>query len=178
MLETELVPPVRAYLEALGYRVYVNPDGADFFDVIARRGGEVGLVELKVADWKKVVHQALRRRGWGDWVAVVLPRRSLAEKVLARPEAPRGARVGVWCLVDRQLRVLRAAQPLVAPGEVDPFPEPKAWLLERLELTDAFGGPGTIDWSVPDAGRLSAARRSSRDWRLEEFPEGRSTDPP
>lgn len=178
MRETELVPPVRAYLDGLGYRVYVNPDGADFFDIVVRRGTEVGLVELKVADWRKVIHQALRRRGWGDWVAVVVPRSSLAAKILDRPEAPRATRVGVWCLVDGAVRVVRPARPLVESGEVDPFPEPKAWLVERLDLTDAAGGPGSLSWSVPDAGRVAGRRRSSRDWRLEEFPEDPPSGPP
>ena len=171
MLERELVPPVRAYLEGLGYRVYVDPDGADYFDVVARRGEEVGLVELKVADWKKVVHQALRRRGWGDWVAVVVPRRSLAEKIVARPSALRGTRVGVWYRDGDSVSVLRAAAPFVAPGEIDPFPEPKHWLLERLAIADGLA-PGTVvTWGVPDAGRVAGRGRSSRDWRLEEFPE-------
>jgi hypothetical protein len=173
VLERELVPPVRAYLEGLGYTVYVNPDGADYFDVVARRGSEVGLVELKVADWKTVVVQALRRRGWGDWVAVVLPRRSLAEKAVARPTAPRGVRVGVWYLEDGVTRVLRPAAPLVAVGEVDPFPEPKRWLVERLDLVERYGVAEPVTWSVPDAGRVGPHRRSSRDWRLEEFPEDR-----
>src|SRR5580700_8943723 len=106
MRETELVEPVRRYLEALGYRVFVNPDGADYFDVVVRRGTEVGLVELKVADWPKVLAQALRRRGWGDWVAVVLPRRSLAQRVVGRPTAPRGGRVGVWYLSAGSVEVL------------------------------------------------------------------------
>ena len=170
MLETELVAPVRAHLEADGYRVYVNPDGADYFDIVARKADEVGLVELKVADWRKVVHQALRRRGWGDWVAVVVPRRSLAAKILAHPTAPRGARVGVWCLDGGKVRVVRPATPLVAAGEVDPFPEPKAWLHERLNATDGPGG-SALTWSVPDAGYVAGRGRSSRDWRLEEFPE-------
>lgn len=173
MRETELAPPVRAFLEAQRYRVYVNPDGADYFDVVARRGTEVGLVEMKVADWKTVVVQALRRRGWGDWVAVVVPRRSLAEKVLARPTAPRGTRVGVWYVDAGEVRELRKAAPLVAPGEVDPFPEPKQWLSERLDIVDTYGAGAPVNWSVPDAGRVGANPRSSRDWRLEEFPEER-----
>ncbi|MCI4333971.1 MAG: hypothetical protein L3K01_09690 [Thermoplasmata archaeon] len=173
MLETELVPPVQAHLAAQGYSVYVNPDGADYFDIVVRRDTEVGLVELKVADWKTVIVQALRRRGWGDWVAVAVPRRSLAEKILARRTAPRGVRVGVWYLDVGEVRVLREAAPLVAAGEVDPFPEPKRWLAERLDIVDQYGVAEPVNWSVPDAGRVGPHRRSSRDWRLEEFPEER-----
>jgi len=171
MRETEMVEPVRRHLESLGYRVFVNPDGADYFDVVVRRGSEVGLVELKVADWKTVVTQALRRRGWGDWVAVVLPHRSLAEKAVARRTAPRGTRVGVWYLSRDTVEILRPATPFVLEGEVDPFPDPKRWLLERLAIADGAGVAEPVTWSVPDAGRVGARRRSSREWRLEEFPE-------
>jgi hypothetical protein len=166
-----MVDPVRRHLESLGYRVFVNPDGADYFDVVVRRGSEVGLVELKVADWKTVVTQALRRRGWGDWVAVVLPRRSLAEKAVARRTAPRGTRVGVWYLANDAVEILRPATPFVLEGEVDPFPDPKRWLLERLAIADGAGVAEPVTCSVPDAGRVGARRRSSREWRLDEFPE-------
>ena len=43
--EAELVRSTARYLETLGYRVRIDPDGADYFDLVARRGREVGLVE-------------------------------------------------------------------------------------------------------------------------------------
>lgn len=172
MRESELGPPVRRFLEGQGYRVWIDPDGSDYLDVVARKDEEIGLVELKLADWKKVLAQAIRRRGWADWVAVVLPRRSLAEKVLAAPQAPRATRVGVWSLVNGDVAVLRPAQPLWADGEPHPFPE----LRERLTLMTDLLASGTIPpglrWNLPGAvGRLPGGRRSTRDWRLEEFPE-------
>ena len=174
MLERELAPPVVRYLEGNGYRVWVDPDGSDYLDVVARRGDEIGLVELKVADWKKLLAQAVRRRGWADWVAVALPRASLAGRLLASPQAPRATRVGVWVASPAGVEVLRPALPLWAPGEERPFPE----LRERIDLLTGRLVEGSLPvgvrWNLPGSrGRLPGHRRSTRDWRLEEFP-----DPP
>lgn len=171
MRERELADPVRRHLEARGYRVWVDPDGSDFLDVVARNGDEVGLVELKVADWHRVLAQAIRRRGWADWVAVALPRRSLAQRLLGAPQAERAKRVGVWTVTGGEVEVLRDAGRLWEPGEVHPFPE----LRERiLAITDALLDgtivPG-VRWNLPGSrGRLPGGRRATRDWRLEEFP--------
>lgn len=170
MRESELAPPVRAHLEALGYTVWVDPDGSDYLDLVARRGGEVGLVELKVADWKKVVAQALRRRGWGDWVAVALPSPGLARKAVERPATPRGRRVGVWLVRDGRVEVLRPAEPLVAPGESPPFPEMRAALLELTDRLLAGELPEGVGWGLAGAARTADGRlRTTRDWRLPEF---------
>ncbi len=172
MREKELADPVRQHLERDGYRVWVDPDGSDFLDVVARRGPEIGLVELKVADWRKVLAQAIRRRGWADWVAVALPKRSLAEKLLAAPQASRARRVGVWVVDAGAVVVLRPAAPLWAAGEPHPFPE----LRERIEsLTDLLESktlPEGVRWNLPGSrGRLPGGRRGTRDWRIEEFPQ-------
>lgn len=169
--EGDLAPAVRRFLEPQGYRVWVDPDGSDFLDVVARRGQEMGLVELKLADWRKVAAQAARRRGWADWVAVLVPRASLAEKILALPQAPRAKRIGVWSLQAGEVRVHRPSEPLWSPGETHPFPELRA----RLETMTDLLAAGTIEpgvkWNLPgSSGRLPGGRRSTRDWRLEEFP--------
>lgn len=174
MLETELAPPVVAFLEGQGYRVWRDPDGSDYFDIVCRRGEEVGLVELKVADYRKLLAQAHRRRGFADWVAVALPKRLLAEKLLALPSTERGRRVGVWRVREGKVTVLRPAEPLRAAGETNPFPEARARLVQLLDELEAGRlEPGTR-WegiaAVPGAGRL---RRATRNWRLDEF-----SDPP
>ena len=170
MLERELVEPVRQYLAGLGYRVFVDPDGSDYFDVVARHGEEVGLVELKVADYRKVLAQAHRRRGFGDWVAVVLPRKTLVDKLLALPSTERGRRVGVWHLYRGEVFVDRPASPLVAPGESAAFPEARARLVELLDAMEAGELPEGVRWegisAVPGGGHR---RRATRDWRLDEF---------
>jgi hypothetical protein len=181
VLEAELASPVRRHLERAGYRVWVDPDGSGYFDVVARRGTEVGLVELKIADWRRVFEQALRRRGWADWVAVALPRASLAARLVQRPGAPRAARVGIWVVGDAEIRVLREARPLVGDGETDPFPLLKAQLAESLDLLDRGDlGPG-VRWGfavAPSPSRRAGRRGATREWRLEEFEPDPVPDPP
>jgi hypothetical protein len=168
--ERELAGPVRAYLESLGYRVWVDPDGTDYYDVVARRGREVALVELKLSDGRTVLRQALRRRGWADWAAVAVPSERLARRIAQRPVAERGERVGVWAVVGDELRVVRAASPFVGPGEVDPFERLKVALHERLDLLEAGALPEGIAWHLLAASRRDLpGARSTRDWRLEEF---------
>src|SRR5208282_6635002 len=94
--EREVVATAAAYLQGLGFRVYPNPDSTDYFDLVARRGNEVGLVEAKVSGSRAVLVQALKRRAWGDWVAVVLPSEKAAERLVARTDGTRASRVGVW----------------------------------------------------------------------------------
>jgi hypothetical protein len=169
--ERALADPVRRHLEADGFRVWVDPDGSDFLDVVARRDEEVGLVELKVADWKTVLVQALRRRAWGDWVAVALPRRSLAEKVLARSAAGRPSRVGVWVVAGESVEVVRPARRLYDPGEPDPFESPRARLRLFLDALEGGGLPEGFEWGLAaHAAQATHRRRPALDWTLEEFP--------
>lgn len=176
MRERDLAGPVVAHLEADGYRVWVDPDGSDFLDVVARRGPVIGLVELKLADWRKVLAQAQRRRGWADWIAVVLPKRTLATKLLAVPVNDRAQRIGVWVVDGGRVEVVRPAEPLWLANEARPFVELRQRIEEMTDrLLDGSLPPG-VRWNLPGArGRIGRTQRSTRDWRLEEFPE--SADP-
>ncbi|MGI0131661.1 MAG: hypothetical protein ACREDK_00980 [Thermoplasmata archaeon] len=166
MIESEMAVPVRQHLEAQGYTVWVDPDGTDYFDMVARRGSEVGLVELKVSDARKVLGQAVRRRGFGDWVAVVLPRESTARRVLALPVPAPGARVGVWWLEGGTVRVARAA--IARPVDSDdPFADRRRALVEMLDHLEAGRLPLGVAWSHLTHGRA----RPRREVRLDEFPD-------
>jgi len=105
--ERELVRTVAGYLAEQGYRVAVDPDGTDYFDLVARRGEEVGLVEVKVGDSKAVLAQALKRRGWGDWSAVALGSVRAAERLSNRTASTRAAPIGVWSVGPEAVRVHR-----------------------------------------------------------------------
>lgn len=165
--EAEMAEPVRRYFESQGYRVWVDPDGTDYFDMVARRGTEVGLIELKVHDARKVLGQAVRRRGFGDWVAVVMPRESAARRVLALPVPAPGQRVGVYWLDGDAVRVARPPAPRPT-GEDDPFGERRRALTEMLDHLEAGRLPVGVAW-----GHLThGAARPRREVRLDEFPEG------
>lgn len=70
--ETELYPPVKAYLETLGYEVKGEVGAAD---VVAMRAGEEPLiVELKTGFSLTLLQQAVARQAVSDTVYVAVPR--------------------------------------------------------------------------------------------------------
>lgn len=170
MRESELRAPVLAHLRSRGYAAWAAPDGRDYFDIAALRGGLVGLVELKVADGPKVFAQALRRRAWADWVAVAVPGLRTARRLATIREPAVAGRIGVWRVGPEGVVELRAAEPLRDPEAGDPFAESRARVRELLEgLGSGEIGPG-IDWGIFGGPRpLGPGRRSTADYRLEEF---------
>jgi len=72
MQETELYPPVKAFLEAAGYEVKAEIGPADVMGV--RDGGEPVLVELKTAFSLALFHQGIARLAVSDLVYVAVPR--------------------------------------------------------------------------------------------------------
>ncbi len=72
MQETELYPPVKAFLEGQGYDVKAEIGAAD---VVACRGDEDPLVvELKTGFSLSLVHQAVARQAITDTVYIAVPR--------------------------------------------------------------------------------------------------------
>ncbi len=166
-----MVRAVALHLESRGYRVRVDPDGTDYFDLVARNDTGVGLVEAKVADARKVWAQAVRRRGWGTWSAVVLARPITAERLAARTAMSRASRIGVWSLDDGKVRVHRPARPWVAPDEPDPYAELRERFLRILDALDAGTLPIDARWEgVPRAVRRASKGRGFSEWRLDEPP--------
>ena len=168
--ESEIVTAARRHLEAEGFRVWVNPDGRDYFDLVARRGAEVGLVEAKVAGTSQVLSQALRRRAWGDWVAVVLASERAAWRLAHRTARTRAARVGVWwARRGTGVTVVRAARPWVVDGSSDPFAPLRARFSRLLDLLDAGEVPDSVRWDgVVREVRRASGGRGFQEWRLDE----------
>lgn len=72
MRETELYPPIKAFLEGQGYEVKAEVDAAD---VVACRDGEEPLVvELKTGFSLTLIHQAIARQSVTDAVYIAVPR--------------------------------------------------------------------------------------------------------
>ncbi|MGA8542905.1 MAG: hypothetical protein WB947_05125 [Thermoplasmata archaeon] len=167
--ETEVVAAARKYLEGEGYRVWVDPDGRDYFDLVARRGDEVGLVEAKVSGSRAVLTQALRRRAWGDWGAVILASERSARSLAARTEGTRAGPVGVWWAKGEQVTVVRAARRWTPEGEPDPFVELRARFARILDAIESGELPESVPWEgvVGEVWRASGGR-GFREWRLDE----------
>jgi hypothetical protein len=167
--ETEVVAAARDHLEAEGYRVWVDPDGRDYFDLVARRGREVGLVEAKVSGSAAVLAQALRRRAWGDWVAVVLASERAARALADRSAGTRAARVGVWFSRGPTVTVVRAARPWTAEGEFDPFADLRERFGRILDAMESGEIPDSIRWDgVVREVRRASGGRGFAEWRLDE----------
>ncbi|MCI4373530.1 MAG: hypothetical protein L3K02_07815 [Thermoplasmata archaeon] len=167
--ERAVVEATARYLEGLGYRTRIDPDGTNYFDLVARRGDEVGLIEAKVSDARTVLTQALVRRGWGDWVAVVLASRRSAIALEARSRSTRAAPVGVWWWEGEAVTVVRAARPWVSPGEEDPYAPLRVRFRGVLDALDRGDVPEGLSWSgVPRTVRRLSGGRGFREWRLDE----------
>lgn len=167
--EQEIVRAVARYFGAAGYHVYRDPDGRDYFDLVVRRGREVGLVEAKVRDGREVLAQALRRRGWGDWVAVALGSPRAAERLSARTAGTRAAGVGVLSAVDGVIRVHRLATAARTPGPDDPFGPVREEFRHWLDQVDALGPASGVRWDgVLGAVRRASGGRGFAEWRLDE----------
>lgn len=169
--ESDVVLVAARFLETRGYRVYPNLDATDYFDLVARRGEEVGLIEAKVSGSRKVLVQALKRRAWGDWVAVVLPSERSAVRLSKRTEGTRAARVGVWVAArDGSVRVVREAGPWVLPGEKDPFGELRERFRSVLDRVDSGELPAGLPWDgVVRSVRRASGGRGFAEWRLDEL---------
>jgi hypothetical protein len=170
--ERAVVEATAHYLEDQGYRTRIDPDGTNYFDLVARRGDEVGLVEAKVSDARAVFTQALVRRAWGDWVAVVIASRRSATALHERSRGTRADPVGVWWCEGGTVGVVRAARRWTVPGGDDPYAPLRARFRGVLEALDRGDVPEGLTWSgVPGTVRRASGGRKFREWRLDETSE-------
>jgi len=167
--ERDLVLATARYLESRGYRVYPNPDSTDYFDLVVRKGDEVGLVEAKVSGSREVMRQAIRRRAWGDWVAVVLPSEKAAERLAERTRRTRASPVGVWAETEGTVHVVREAGRWVGPEDEDPYAELRDRFRTVLDRIDSGELPADVRWDgLLGAVRRASAGRGFKEWRLDE----------
>jgi hypothetical protein len=167
--ERSVVEATARYLERQGYRTRIDPDGTDYFDLVARRGDEVGLIEAKVANSRAVFTQALVRRVWGDWVAVVLASRRSAIALGERSRGTRAEPVGIWWCEGDEVGVVRAARSWASPDGDDPYAPLRARFRGVLDALDRGDVPEGLSWSgVPGTVRRVSGGRGFREWRLDE----------
>ena len=107
--EADLSPPVKAWLAAQGYAVYVEEGDCD---LVGLRDDEVVAVELKQGHHAHLLEQAIERAAWADFVWVATP--------LKPPPPRRSARytyhgIGVLLVRESGVRVVAKArrQPFV-----------------------------------------------------------------
>lgn len=74
MQETELYPPIKAFLEGQGYTVKSEIGACDV--MACREGEDPVIVELKIGFSLSLVHQAVARQAVTDWVYIAVPHRT------------------------------------------------------------------------------------------------------
>lgn len=73
MAETDLYPPIKRFLEGQGFEVKGEVGPAD---VVAQRGGDLVVVELKTGFSLTLLHQGVARQALTDLVYVAVPRQA------------------------------------------------------------------------------------------------------
>lgn len=107
--ETELYPPIKAFLEAQGYEVKGEVGPAD---IVARRGDEPPvIVELKLGFSLALLHQAVDRLAISDSVYVAVPAGGKAKALKANVKLARRLGLGVLTVRSRDGHVEALADP-------------------------------------------------------------------
>ncbi len=139
-LEAELAAPVRAWLEAAGYRVSAEvPILGRRADLIGAREDSVVAVELKLRDWREALRQALAYQLAADQAWVAMPLAAAASAYRARWHFE-SERVGLLAVDDAGN--VRAPIPASASPRLLPF-------LQQRILEWPLHGSGEIAWALP-----------------------------
>ena len=155
--ETDLYPPVKTFLEGLGYEVKGEIAGAD---VVGLRGdGPPVIVELKTAFSLALFHQGIERLAISDDVYVAVPRgrgRAFHRSVRANRTLCRRLGLGLL-LVDIEAG---AVEPVIDPGPYAPrkVPRRKARLLKEFAARSGDPNAGGTAGRIVTAYRQDAIR--------------------
>lgn len=106
--EADLYPPVKAYLQRQGYEVKGEVGAAD---VVARRGEDVVVVELKLGFSLALFHQGIERLAVTDLVYVAVPSGGKAKALKANVKLARRVGLGVMTVRLRDGHVEVLADP-------------------------------------------------------------------
>lgn len=141
--EREIFPPLKHYLEERGYEVEGEVRGCD---LVARRGEEVVVVELKTRFSLALLAQAVERQEYADSVYVAVP----ISSATAYPPSYKRVRkllrrLGLGALLVRFLSRSVRVELLFHPGEYEPprrLKERRALIREvdGRVVTDGVGG--------------------------------------
>lgn len=136
--EADLYPPIKAYLQRQGYDVKGEVGAAD---VVARKGDDLIVVELKTGFSLALFHQGVERLALTDHVYLAVPAGGQAKALKANVKLARRAGLGVMTvrLRDGVVEVLADPGPYAARAS----PKKKTRLLrafERLQGDPNAGG--------------------------------------
>lgn len=147
MQETDLYPPVKAFLEAAGYDVKAEVTGCDV--VAQKEGAPMVIVELKTAFNIDLVLQGVERQKLCDDVYLAVPkpdtptkRKNWRRRQRALKNLSRRLGVGLM-LVDVATDMSRAVDVLLDPAPYQPRKNAKKQSKLRKEFQARTGDPNT-----------------------------------
>ncbi len=154
--EADLYPPLRGYLESIGYTVRAEVNGCD---VAAIKGDELVVIELKRALNVSLLVQAVERQRATDSVYIAIPR-------------PKGsAWTRQWRGVRRLLRRLEIGLIFIAPRSrirrveivlhPEPFAKRKRAKLRRAMIEEMAGRSGDFNTGGSTRRKLVTAYREN-----------------
>lgn len=183
MQETELYPPVKAFLEADGYEVKAEVTGCD---VVAQKGGApTVIVELKTSFSLDLVLQGVERQKLSDDVYLAIPkpdtptkRKNWRKRRRALVNLCRRLGMGLM-LVDLDIDQDRAVDVLLDPAPYQPRKNPKKQTRLRKEFSERIGDPNTggatrtkiMTAYRQDAIRVARALAGGQDLKISEIKE-------
>ncbi|MDT8298878.1 MAG: DUF2161 family putative PD-(D/E)XK-type phosphodiesterase, partial [Spirochaetaceae bacterium] len=142
MVETDLYPPLKAWLETQGYLVRGEVGRCD---IAAEKDGELIVVELKLKPSLVLLSQAVERQEYADGVYIALP--TTPER--PNPPAARGLRrllrrLGIGLVLVRFLKTRIRVEVAMHPGAGIPRRRPgrKAALIREIAGRDLDLTPG------------------------------------
>ncbi len=148
MKETDLYPPVRRYLEAQGYSVHSEVAGCD---IVARRGDEILVVELKRQISLALLAQAAERKeiSYSVYIAVPVPAGKRLPSNFRRTKALL-RRLEIGCILIEELKTKRKIHTVLHPL---PFTERKSPKRTRAVLREIDGRFAEFDLAGQPAAR-------------------------
>lgn len=126
--EADLYPPIKAYLEAQGYSVKGEVGAAD---VVARRGDDLVIVEMKLGFSLALFHQGIARLAVTDAVYLAVPAGGKTKALRANIALARRAGLGVMTVRLRDGLVEVLADP--GPYAARRAPKKRAQLLRAFD---------------------------------------------
>jgi len=82
--ESDMYGALIFFMRKHGYHCLIEPEGGGLFDcvVVNTKGDDVGCIELKLTDWRKLSEQLKKRKRYFDWVCALMPKLYFLNKLI------------------------------------------------------------------------------------------------
>jgi hypothetical protein len=140
ILEVDLVEPIAAYFESLGYSIALEvPVYRNRADMVAYNDNELIAVELKLKNWKRALRQAAYYQLGADVTYIAMPFGEAFEVYKKRKMLNR-ERVGLLAVIMNNHEVRELIKPEPSVKKLDYIEKHiRKIISKKFEITDEFG---------------------------------------